>query len=351
MKGLLYVHKKVAKGKTYYYFNVGVDDSGNRVLKRLPDVRSPKFASAYQAAKGQRTKGGGSEGANDFDWLCRVYEKSPEFRKLAEASKQLYTRHLGYANADFRNKAGRSAPLSVLSAEHVIILRDKYAHAPGTANAILKAVGALYAWARKPGRGYVKANITEGVDHIEGGEHEPWPEWLVEEALNDPAVRLPVALLYFLGQRIGDTVKLGPQNVVRGAVVVTQQKTDTTLTIPVHSRLAEIIEADAPKGAMVFLVGERGKPLSAPGVRARIQKWAKARGQEIVPHGLRKNAVNSLLDAECSVAEVSAITGQSLQMVEHYAKKRDRRHLGRSAILKFEALDKSGTKNERANRS
>jgi integrase len=343
MKNLLYVHKKVAKGKTYYYFNLGLDDSGNRMLKRLPDIRSHKFGAAYAAAKGQRTKLESGGGVKDFDWLCRIYEKSPEYRRLAEASKQLYSRHLGYANASFRNKASRSAPLSVLTAQQVVELRDKYADRPGTANAILKALGALYAWAKRPGRGYVKDNIVDGVERLEGGEHEPWPLWLLEEALEDEAVRLPVALLYFLGQRIGDTVKLGPQNMVRGIVQLTQQKTGKSLKIAMHSRLAEIIEADAPKGAMVFLMSERGRPFSEPALRARLQKWAAARGQKIVPHGLRKNAVNALLEAGCSAAEVSSITGQTMQTIEHYGKQRDSEHLSRSAVIKFEARNKDAT--------
>jgi hypothetical protein len=70
-----------------------------------------------------------------------------------------------------------------------------------------------------------------------------------------------------------------------------------------------------------------------------------------VPHGLRKNAVNALLEAECSTAEVSAITGQSLQMIEHYAKHRNTAKLASTAILKFEARDKTGTGGELENRS
>jgi 2-keto-3-deoxy-6-phosphogluconate aldolase len=50
--------------------------------------------------------------------------------------------------------------------------------------------------------------------------------------------------------------------------------------------------------------------------------------------------VDALLESGCSTAEVSAITGQDLQTIEHYAKQRDRAHLGRSAILKFEARNK-----------
>jgi hypothetical protein len=213
-----YVHKKAAKGKTYYYF-----DTGNGLI-RLPDIRDREFGRALQAANAQRTKQHGPENVKSFDWLCRLYERSPEWRELSENSKQLYARHLGYANENLRNARGHSAPLGVITAEHIVTVRDKYAHKPGTANGILKAVGSLYAWATKTGRKYVKENIATGIDRLPGGEHEPWPEWLIEAALEDKAVRLPVALLYFLGQRIGDTVRMGPQNVVRGVLNITQQK-------------------------------------------------------------------------------------------------------------------------------
>lgn len=347
-KHLPFVHAKRAKGKTYYYFNLGLDERGKRILKRLPDIRSPKFVSHYQAAKAMRTRNEGPEGAKTFDWLCRVYERSPEFRSKAENTKRLYSRHLAYANENFRNKHGRSAPLSIITAEHVVALMDKFAEQPGTANATLKSLGALYAWAAKPGRRYVKENIAAGVDAMDMGEHHAWPKWLVEDALDDPEIRLPVALLYFLGQRIGDTVKMGRQGITRGVMAVTQQKTGKSLRIAIHSRLAEIIEADAPKDALVFLLSEKGTPVTESGLRQRIQRWAKNKhGVNIVPHGLRRNAVNALLEAECSVAEVAAITGQTLQMIEHYAKERDGQHLSTSAILKFERR----TKQERENRS
>lgn len=346
-KGPLYVHKKVAKGRTYFYFDLGKDESDNRVLKRLPDPRSRAFATAYQAALGQRTKQENVETAKSFDWLIGIYEKSPDFRAKAENTKRLYLRHLAYANENFRNKQGRSWPLSIITAEHAVALRDKFAEQPGKANAILKSLGALYAWAGKPGRRYVKENIAAGIDPLEGGEHHPWPIGLVEEALSDPKMRLPVGLLYFTGQRIGDVVRMGRASLAKDVLSVTQQKTGTKLRIALHKRLAKIIESDAPRGAMLFLVNEHGKPLTESGLRQRIQKWAKDRGHHIVPHGLRKNAVNALLEAGCSVAEVAAITGQSLQMIEHYAKERDGEHLSRAAILKFER----GTKEERANRS
>jgi integrase len=341
MKHVPHVHRKKAKGKTYYYFDLGRDNEGKRVLKRLPDIRHRDFGSALAAAKAMRTRGEKLNGAKTFDWLVRLYERSPEFRKKAENTKRLYSRHLAYANESFRNKAGFSAPLALLSAQQLLILRDKTADEPGKANAIIKSVSALYHWAGKSGRKYVKDNIATGIELLEVGEHQAWPEWLVNAALDDPAIRLPVALLYFTGQRISDVVKMGRANVVRGTLHITQKKTGKKLRFPLHKRLAEIIEQDAPKDAVVFLLSEKGKPVTESGLRQRIQGWALVKhGQRIVPHGLRRNAVNALLESECSTAEVSAITGQSLQMIEHYGKERDQGHLGSSAILKFEARNK-----------
>ena len=51
-------------------------------------------------------------------------------------------------------------------------------------------------------------------------------------------------------------------------------------------------------------------------------------------HGLRKSAVVTLLEAGCTTAEVQAITGQSMQMVEHYTKQVSQKKLAASAILK-----------------
>jgi hypothetical protein len=191
----------------------------------------------------------------------------------------------------------------------------------------------------KSGRKYVKDNIASGIDPLEVGEHEAWPEWLVEKALNDPAIRLPVALLYFhraAHQRRGED---GPRNVVRGTLHMTQQKR-APLSIALHSRWREIIEEDAPKDSLVFLLGEKGGPVTESGLRQRIQKWALQARTRIVPHGLRRNAVNALLEAECSLPRFRPSPGRALQMIEHYAKERDQGALGSSAILKFEARNK-----------
>ena len=56
----------------------------------------------------------------------------------------------------------------------------------------------------------------------------------------------------------------------------------------------------------------------------------------LVFHGLRKSAVVMLLEAGCTTAEVASITGQSYEMVEHYAKQVRQRKLAAAAIAKWE---------------
>ena len=65
---------------------------------------------------------------------------------------------------------------------------------------------------------------------------------------------------------------------------------------------------------------------------------AELRRRRLVFHGFRKSAVVFLLEAGCSDAETASITGQSRDMVEHYAKQVNQRRLA-AAILKWEAAD------------
>lgn len=341
----LHVHKKAAKGKTYYYFDTGQRKPGGQaILLRLPDKRDPNFGRALAVAQAQRNKRLKIPEARNFEWLVRAFEASPEFKSKAANTKRLYSRHLGYADKFFRSRDGRSWPVEVIGSEQVIALRDKMLDTPGKANATLKSLSAMLTWACTGGRKFVTANYAKDIELLDMGEHDPWPLLLLDMALHDPAIRLPVALLYYVGQRIGDTVKIGPGNVERGAIVVKQEKTGTTVRVPMHEHLKEIIEADAMDGA-TYLTNEWGKPVTDSGIRQRIQKWARGKGHDIVPHGLRKNAVNSLLESGCSVAEVSAITGQDLRTIEHYGKERDREHLAGQGMSKLARRTNPATEN------
>lgn len=322
-----HVRRKVAKGRVYYYFDTGVKEKGRPVLKRLPDLRDPDFGRMLAAAQSGRTRRGNTKGVLTIAKLADLYERSPEFRKLALRTQENYRCYLDKA----RERMG-IAPANELTATKVRLVHDEMADQTGAANQFVRVLGSLYSWGRK--RGHVSAKPTEGVELFDETPHEPWPEWLLEEALNDEAVRLPVALLYYTAQRIGDVCRMRWSDVRDGVIAVKQQKTGKALAIPFHGALAKLL-ASAPKDALTIL--HRGdRPMREKALRDELQAWASARGQHIVPHGLRKNAVIALLECGCSVAETAAISGQTMQMVEHYAKSRNQAKLAGAAILRWE---------------
>jgi integrase len=330
-----YVRSKTAKGKTYLYFDTGaVTEGGKAILKRLPGLRDPTFGRALSAAESARERRDSTPHVLTVATLANLYEKSQEFARLAPASQINYGTYLKAA----RERLG-IAPAADVNAEDVRIIRDKMADRPGAANMFVRTLGSLYSWGRK--RGHVQNNPVRDVDLLDQGEHEPWPEWLLLRALDDPDVRLPVSMLYYTAQRIGDVCRMRWSDVRAGAIELKQQKTGLTLTVPIHRELSALI-GQLPRTSLTILVGPTGGPWTPHTLRRLLQAWAAAQGAQIVPHGLRKNAVNALLEAGCSSAETAAISGQTLQVIEHYAKRRDTRVLGKAAILRWEGQNKSG---------
>lgn len=329
-----YVRTKTAKGRTYYYFDLGKADDGRRLLTPLPHIKDPRFGDCLSRAKATRTNRKNREDILTLDGLIRSYERSPEYRSKAEATKRNYSTYLARANAMIRSGSGESPPARAIAKPDILALRDKLADSPGAANQTVRAIGALWKWAKD--RHNLKENPAHGVTLFKATPHEPWPEELVEEALGDPQVGMAVALLYFTGQRIDDTIRMKWSDIKGDTMLVFNQKKGMHTHVAILPELATMIEAQA-KTAITILTNANGRPWTQGGLRAKLQAWAKERGHKVVPHGLRKNAVISLLEAGCTHAEVSGITDQSPQMVEYYAKRVNKLRLGRAAIIKFDA--------------
>jgi integrase len=148
------------------------------------------------------------------------------------------------------------------------------------------------------------------------------------------------ALALYTGQRQGDVLEMSWGAVNGGLIEVCQEKTGKTLVIRAHQELLKVL-AEIPRSSVRILTSTRGTPWTSDGFRASWQKaligpLAAIRDARLVFHGLRKSAVVMLLEAGCSDAEVAAITGQSRQMIEHYAKQVNQKTLASSAILKWE---------------
>lgn len=339
MKTPKYLRKKRAKGREYYYFDTGEKtDSGKPVLTPLPNPKAPTFGDCYARAKAVRTQRRNKQGILTLDGLIRLYQRSPEWLALSEASRRSYSRYLERANQLMRDKRGNSPPVRRIERQDVRALRDMLADTPGAASQAVRAVGALFAWAIDNEK--VKDNPAKGVKRFKGKEHQPWPEDLIDEALKDAQVGMAVALFYFTGQRINEVVKMGWGAIEGDYMRVFVQKKGNHIRVAILPELMEMLKAQ-PKDSVAILTNANGQPWTQSGLRQKLQSWAASRGRHVVPHGLRKNAVNSLLEAGCTAAEVSGITDQSLQTIEHYAKGRNKLVLGRAAVIKLDAARKA----------
>lgn len=318
-----------SKGRTYLYFNTGKQDGrGRPIYAKLPPKDSPSFGAVYAALSGHR--GRAPDTQLTVSNLIDLFEKSPKFSKYAAGTKRAYAIYLN----EFRDQF-RTAPAGEIERRDIVFIVDKRAATPGAANLLLKTISTLYAWARE--RGHVTNDPCRDISTLEVGEHQPWPEALLDAVLaaDDDRVRLSAHILYYTAQRIGDACRLRWGDIRDGVLRLTQDKTGKELEIPIHSALQAELERH-PKTLGTIL---RRKPGA---IRSGLQAFASDLGYDVVPHGLRKNAVNALLEAGCSMAETSAISGQTLQVVEYYARKRDQPKSARGAVLKWERA--GGTK-------
>lgn len=337
-----FVRYKRAKGKEYFYFDTGLKTpEGKPYLTRLPHIKDPRFGNTLARAVGARTNRKNQQGVLTLDGLIRQYEKSPTFRDLSESSKRSYLLYLARANALLQDKAGRSIPARKVERRDIVAVRDKLADTPGAANQAIRALGALFAWAVDEEK--LKETPVRNVKKFAAVPHDPWPEPLFEEGIADPQVGMAVALLYFTGQRINEVVKMTWTDIEGDHMRVYVQKTKKHIRVAILPELAEMLGRQRNK-AVTILTNANGESWTTSGLRQKLQAWAKERGHKVVPHGLRKNAVISLLEAGCTYAEVQGITDQTIPMIEHYAKKVDKLALGRAAVIKLDASRRAKNK-------
>lgn len=149
--------------------------------------------------------------------------------------------------------------------------------------------------------------------------------------------RLALALLLYTAQRRGDVIRMGRQHIKGGLIAVTQSKTGSSLSIPIHPELASVIAA-TPTQHLTLLTTAYGAAFTPAG----FGNWFRDRCAEAgLPtgynaHGLRKAACRRLAEAGCSTLEIMAISGhRNLEEVETYVRSANQVRLGRQAMARL----------------
>ncbi len=333
-------------GRLRHYFR-----QRGRASVTLPGLPgSAEFMAAYQAALKEAPAllpGASRVAAWSFDALAVAYYSSAGFVTLAPSTQATYRGVIDrFRSMDVGGESVGNCAVNELRREHVRKLMDRKAEQPAAANALLKMLRILMAFAVE--RGWRRDDPTTGVRNVRskaGGFHT-WTEGEIEafEAAHPSGsrARLALALLLYTAQRRGDVVRLGRQHVRDGKLSLRQEKTGTALTIPVHPRLQAEIDR-LPAGQLTFLQTAYGKPMTPAGFTNWFRDCAVAAGlpSGCSPHGLRKAASRRLAEAGCSASVLASVTGhRTLKEVARYTAAADQEglaSLGIAALSRAEA--------------
>jgi integrase len=300
---------------------------------------SDDFMRQYAAALEREDENRAQLGAlrrtlpGSFSALCVSYYGSPEFRSLAAITQRVRRNMLERFRAEHGHR-----PLKDLQRAHVRSIIGAKADTPEAANNLLKTLRVLLNYAVEIGM--IASNPALRVKSYRSRNSEGYHTWSEDEIAQFEArhplgskARLALELALHTGQRRGDIVRMGWQNVKGERISVRQQKTGAMLAIPIHPELARALAA-APKANLTFLMTDHGASFTAAG----FGNWFRDRCDEAglsqcSIHGLRKAACRRLAEAGCSANEIAAISGHtSLREVARYTAAASQVHLADQAL-------------------
>jgi integrase len=248
--------------------------------------------------------------AKSISALISLYYTTPAFTGLAPSSRKTYRSTL----ERFRLEHG-SKSIATMERRHIKAILGSMSSTPAAANKLLDKLRILMTLAVD--EGWRTDNPTIGIRGFTK-KTEGFHTWTEEEISAFEAhhtigstARLAFALMLYTGQRRSDMVRMGHQHLAADRLLVKQQKTGTSLSIPIHPDLGVLLKL-VPTDRLAFVVTERGLPFSASGFGNKMRDWCDEAGlPQCSAHGLRKAAARRLAEAGCSNQQIKAITGHA----------------------------------------
>jgi integrase len=319
-------------GRMRYYFR----KKGHKTVA-LPGVPGgQEFLAGYHTALAAdaRVEPSVKDAPGSFGALCTEFLGSGEFLALAALTR----RELRYTIDALRVKH-REKPVDRLERRHILRWRDGMNGRPGAANTMVRTVRLLLTFGVD--RGYRDDNPAAGIKLFKLGRHRAWtPAERTRFESRWPLgtiERTGYALALYSGQRRFDVAAFRWSDIAGNAIKLTQKKTGTVLTIPLHREL-KLALAAVKRAGETIIANEKGRALNPIYFGAVMAAAIEEAGlpDDCVLHGLRKSAMVALIDAGCTTHQASAVSGQkTLRMIEEYSIERDQKKGAVAAILKW----------------
>ncbi len=331
MPPYLYRERK-RHGRIVFYVRRG---KGPRIRVK-GEFGSEDFARNYQSAilgvqPEQRSPVAPS---GSLAWLIASYQDSATWDRLSAATK---AQRGNIYKAIVKRADG--ALIRDITAKVIRQGVEDRAKTPFAANDFLKAMRAVFAWAKRAQ--HVESDPTEGVKGFPPAR-EGFHTWTDEEIAKfekrwpiGTRERLAFAVLLYTGLRRGDACLLGRQHMREGIICLKTGKTGQQVSIPVLSELSRII--DATKTDDLALIAQPdGRPMTAGAFSNWFHRACKAAGVPGSAHGLRKAAATRMANAGFTESELDSWFGwKGGKMAALYTKNADRARLARRAVRKL----------------
>jgi integrase len=339
LKGIHTTYKKLANGevKKYHYAWKG----GPRIKA---EPRTPEFIRLYGEAVKKK------EPAGTMRTLIDYFKDTDEYKQLGDKSRRAYDSYLKLIEGKFG-----TMPIAAIEDKRARgefkMFRGQFSNTPRKADYVWTALARVLSVAKDHGK--ISVNVCERGGRLYEADRAEII-WLADDirAFCDVAsAELQAALLLAIwtGQRQGDLLKLSWKNYDGTYIRLRQTKArggkGKRVTIPVGAPLKAALDAalkEKKRRAVTILTNSRGLPWTEDGFRT---SWGKAFDKsglgDLHFHDLRGTAVTRLALSNCTVPEIAAITGHSMETVQqildaHYLG--GRLELAESAIKKLNAV-------------
>lgn len=312
---LPYLVRRVAKGRTYWYFERGA----GRI--RLPDPGNPGFLAAYESARRGREA---APARRTWKALIEIYRSSPAWTDKAERTRRDYAKVLDW----IAETMGDLEP-AAMQRPHVIRIRDEQGKSRRRfANYVVQLLSILLEVAID--QGWMTHNAAKGVPLLqkpktEADLHRPWTpkelETVCAAAAPGTSARTLIELELGLGQRTGDVVRLDWSMWHDGHFELRQSKTGKIQHLHVTDRLADYLDGIPQDSGPILPSARTGKPLTYSGAYQQVRPILKSLGlAHLTLHGLRYTAAAELGAAGVDDEGIAAVTGHATtEMIRKYA--------------------------------
>jgi integrase len=272
-------------------------------------------------------------------WLCEQYYASVKFKSLASSTRKVTQGILAHiCQEQIGDQIAGDLPFALMESRHVAKLRDEKAALPEAANARVKALRQLFAWACSPEYGLATKNPALAVGYLKSNNPGGFPPWSEEDVAKyetrhpvGTKARLALDLFLYTGVRRSDAVKLGPQMERDGKLLFSEEKgrqrTLKTHALPILPPLRASIDATAAQrsggGHLVYLPTEFGEPYSVKGFGNWFKRRCREAGvtKELSAHGLRKLSAQRCAEAGATEQQLMALFGWTTgKQAAHYTR-------------------------------